>query len=99
MPVWPLLKRGVAPYLEPAFVPLKGDHNPPFEACRNPRDSQAECVGVSSGWNLVSRAEQRPAKPVSDVRVAAAVAELRPARETCRPRPVSRRAKRPRPAA
>jgi len=56
-------------------------------------------VGVSSGWNLVSRAAQRPAKPTGDVRVASGVAELAPARETCRPRPSTRRAKRRRPAA
>jgi len=57
-------------------------------------------VGVSSGWNLVSRAAQRTAnKPKGDVRVASAVAELTPARETCRPHPAGRRAKRRRPAA
>ena len=63
------------------------------------RDPQGECVGVSSGWNLVSRAAQRPAKPNGDVRVAAAVAELTQARESCRPHPASRRAKRRRPTA
>jgi len=54
-------------------------------------------MGVSSGWNLVSRAAPRPAGTTGDARDASAVvAELRPAREArrqagaSRPRPKRR---------